>query len=155
MNSRSRKILFLGVEHGRCVGLTNLSPSVSRLSRQYGNLNNKQPYETPWPVTGIAFLYCKFPMIPMNETSPTNQYHAHKSPSPSLRLILLLSSNLFQGVPNFSFRFSNQILYFSILLHCIVQWVLQVMLPSSCSFIVLVFIVFHCMFRPTWPSSSV
>jgi hypothetical protein len=28
------------------------------------------------------------------------------------------------------------ILYFSILLHCIVQWVLQVMLPSACSFIV-------------------
>jgi hypothetical protein len=28
------------------------------------------------------------------------------------------------------------ILYFSILLHCIVQWVLQVMSPSACSFIV-------------------
>jgi hypothetical protein len=28
------------------------------------------------------------------------------------------------------------LLYFSILLHCIVQWVLQVMLPSVCSFIV-------------------
>jgi hypothetical protein len=28
------------------------------------------------------------------------------------------------------------ILYFSILLHCIVQWVLQVMFPSACSFIV-------------------
>jgi hypothetical protein len=27
-------------------------------------------------------------------------------------------------------------LYFSILLHCIVQWVLQVMLPSACSFTV-------------------
>jgi hypothetical protein len=27
-------------------------------------------------------------------------------------------------------------LYFSILPHCIVQWVLQVMLPSACSFIV-------------------
>jgi hypothetical protein len=47
------------------------------------------------------------------------------------------------------------ILYFSILLHCIVQWVLQVMLPSACSFIVLVFTVIHYMFRPTWPSSSV
>jgi hypothetical protein len=32
------------------------------------------------------------------------------------------------------------ILYFSILLHCIVQWVLQVKFPSVCSFIVLVFI---------------
>jgi hypothetical protein len=28
------------------------------------------------------------------------------------------------------------LLYFSILLHCIVQWVLVVMLPSACSFIV-------------------
>jgi hypothetical protein len=28
------------------------------------------------------------------------------------------------------------ILYFSILLHCIVQWVLQVMFPSACIFIV-------------------
>jgi hypothetical protein len=47
------------------------------------------------------------------------------------------------------------ILYFRILLHCIVQWVLQVMLLSACSFIVLVFTVFHYMFRPTWPSSCV
>jgi hypothetical protein len=35
------------------------------------------------------------------------------------------------------------ILYFSILLHCNVQWGLQVMLPSACSFIVLVFTVLH------------
>jgi hypothetical protein len=47
------------------------------------------------------------------------------------------------------------ILYFSILLRCIVQWVLQVMLPSACSFIVFVFTVFHYMFRPTWQSSGV
>jgi hypothetical protein len=40
------------------------------------------------------------------------------------------------------------ILYFSILLHCIVQWVLQVTLPSACSFIVLVVTVLHYMFRP-------
>jgi di/tricarboxylate transporter len=33
------------------------------------------------------------------------------------------------------------ILYFSILLHCIVQWVLQVMFLSAFSFIVLVFTV--------------
>jgi hypothetical protein len=33
------------------------------------------------------------------------------------------------------------ILYFSILLHCIVQWVLQSTFPSACSYIVLVFIV--------------
>jgi hypothetical protein len=35
------------------------------------------------------------------------------------------------------------ILYFSILLHCIVQWVLQVMFPSACSFIV-------CWFSPSF-----
>jgi hypothetical protein len=35
------------------------------------------------------------------------------------------------------------ILYFSILLHWIVQWVLQVMLSSACSFIVLVSTVFQ------------
>jgi hypothetical protein len=29
----------------------------------------------------------------------------------------------------------KRILYFSILLHSVVQWVLQVMLPSACSFI--------------------
>jgi hypothetical protein len=32
--------------------------------------------------------------------------------------------------------FSSITLYFSILLHCIVQWVLQVMFPSACSFVV-------------------
>jgi hypothetical protein len=37
----------------------------------------------------------------------------------------------------------------------VAQWVLQVMLPSACSFIVFVFTVFRYMFRPTWPSSSV
>jgi hypothetical protein len=46
------------------------------------------------------------------------------------------------------------IIYFSILLHCIVQWVLQVMLPSACSFIVLVFTAFLYMFRPTWPEQT-
>jgi hypothetical protein len=35
---------------------------------------------------------------------------------------------------------------------CIVQWVLQIMFPSVCSFIVLVSTVFHYMFRLTWPS---
>jgi hypothetical protein len=51
--------------------------------------------------------------------------------------------------------FQSKILHFSILLHCIVQWILQVMFPSACSFIVLVFAVFHYMFRPTWRSSGV
>jgi hypothetical protein len=78
-------------------------------------------------------------------------------------------------------RYSEQfiILYFSILLHCIVQWVLRLCCRlraallcwfslsfTTCfclhghlqvcrSFIVLVSTVFHYMFRPTWPSSSV
>jgi hypothetical protein len=34
----------------------NLS-AVSRLSKQCGILNIKQPYRPPWPVTGIALLY--------------------------------------------------------------------------------------------------
>jgi hypothetical protein len=38
------------------------------------------------------------------------------------------------------------LLYFSIVLHCIVQWVLQVMFPSACRFIVLVFTVFTTCF---------
>jgi hypothetical protein len=33
---QKQKIMFLGVEHGRCVGLTTLPPSVSRLSTQCG-----------------------------------------------------------------------------------------------------------------------
>jgi hypothetical protein len=48
------------------------------------------------------------------------------------------------------------ILYFSILLHCIVQWVLQCYI-SVCGLLycILVFTVFHYMFRSTWPSSVV
>jgi hypothetical protein len=46
-----------GVNRGRCVGLTTLQPSVSRLSRQCGILNISQSYRPPLPVTRIALLY--------------------------------------------------------------------------------------------------
>jgi hypothetical protein len=51
--NQKEKYCFLGVERGRCGELTNLPPSVSRLSRQCGILNISQPYRL---VTGIALL---------------------------------------------------------------------------------------------------
>jgi hypothetical protein len=46
-----------GVKRGRCVGLTTLPPSLSRLSRQCGILDISEPHRSPRPVTGIALLF--------------------------------------------------------------------------------------------------
>jgi hypothetical protein len=41
---------FSGVKRGRCIGLTTLLPSVSRLSRLCGILSILQPYRPPQPI---------------------------------------------------------------------------------------------------------
>jgi hypothetical protein len=46
---------FLVVKCGRCVSLTTLPLSMSRLYRQCGIINISQPYGSPRPLTGIAF----------------------------------------------------------------------------------------------------
>jgi hypothetical protein len=49
--------MFLEVESGRCVRLTSLTPSVSKLCRQRVILNILQIYTRPRPVTSIALLF--------------------------------------------------------------------------------------------------
>jgi hypothetical protein len=58
VSARSRKIMLLRGRSRplRCVRLTTLPQSVSRLSRQCGILNVSHPYRSPEPVTGITLL---------------------------------------------------------------------------------------------------
>jgi hypothetical protein len=56
MNSRSRKIVFLGVKRRQCLGLTTLPPSMSQCLNHVGSLTFPNPIGLKWPAMGIALL---------------------------------------------------------------------------------------------------
>jgi hypothetical protein len=61
--------LFLGVERKRCLRLTTLPPSVSRLSKQSRIFNISQPYRPSRPVTETNFFlnFYSFSFIALGE----------------------------------------------------------------------------------------
>jgi hypothetical protein len=56
--------MFLGCKVRPVRGADNLTPSMSRLSRQCGILNISQPHRLPQPVTGIALLSLLYRIAP-------------------------------------------------------------------------------------------
>jgi hypothetical protein len=85
MSTRSMNIIFWGVERGRCVGLTILTLSLSRLSRQCRILSISQPYMPPLTVTGIDLLLLFFNFTDKTfRPAPNLDYHVPVFMSPTV-----------------------------------------------------------------------